>query len=61
MYIYSCFLVIGVSAISNYRQNRQFDKLSKVSNNIQIEVMRDGRRQQISVGGRKPTITNLYL
>ncbi|KAL5582670.1 hypothetical protein UlMin_015112 [Ulmus minor] len=43
------FLVIGVSAISNYRQNRQFDKLSKVSNNIQIEVMRDGRRQQISI------------
>ena len=43
------FLVIGVSAISNYRQNRQFDKLSKVSNNIQIEVMRDCRRQPISI------------
>ncbi|XP_030509374.2 putative calcium-transporting ATPase 13, plasma membrane-type [Cannabis sativa] len=43
------FLVIGVSAISNYRQNRQFDKLSKVSNNIQIEAIRDGRRQQISI------------
>ncbi|KAL5582672.1 hypothetical protein UlMin_015114 [Ulmus minor] len=43
------FLVIGVSAISNYMQNRQFDKLSKVSNNIQIEVTRDGKRQQISI------------
>ncbi|KAF3457728.1 hypothetical protein FNV43_RR02386 [Rhamnella rubrinervis] len=43
------FLVIAVSAISNYRQNRQFDKLSKVSNDIQIDVMRGGRRQQISI------------
>ncbi|KAL5782715.1 hypothetical protein ACOSP7_007744 [Xanthoceras sorbifolium] len=43
------FLVIAVSAISNFRQNRQFDKLSKVSNNIQIEVIRKGRRQQISI------------
>lgn len=43
------FLVIAVSAISNYRQNMQFDKLSKVSNNIKIDVMRGGRRQQISI------------
>ncbi|OAY55676.1 putative calcium-transporting ATPase 13, plasma membrane-type [Manihot esculenta] len=43
------FLVIAVSAVSNYRQNRQFDKLSKVSNNIQIEVVRQGRRQQVSI------------
>ncbi|GKV43759.1 hypothetical protein SLEP1_g51011 [Rubroshorea leprosula] len=43
------FLVITVSAISNYRQNRQFDKLSKVSNNIQIDVIRGSRRQQISI------------
>jgi Ca2+-transporting ATPase len=42
-------LVIAVSAISNFRQNRQFDKLSKVSNNIQVEVVRAARRQQISV------------
>ncbi|KAK2980674.1 hypothetical protein RJ640_011482 [Escallonia rubra] len=45
------FLVISVSAISNFRQNRQFDKLSNVSNNIQVEVVRDGRRQHISVYG----------
>ncbi|KAA8527656.1 hypothetical protein F0562_035475 [Nyssa sinensis] len=43
------FLVIAVSAGSNFRQNRQFDKLSKVSNNIQVEVVRSGRRQQISI------------
>lgn len=43
------FLVIAVSAVSNFRQNRQFDKLSKVSNNILIEVVRNGRRQQISI------------
>ncbi|XP_059448904.1 putative calcium-transporting ATPase 13, plasma membrane-type [Corylus avellana] len=43
------FLVIAVSAISNFRQNRQFDKLSKVSNNIQVDVVRAARRQQISI------------
>ncbi|XP_074322169.1 calcium-transporting ATPase 12, plasma membrane-type-like [Apium graveolens] len=43
------FLVISVSAISNFRQGRQFDKLSKVSNNIQVEVVRDRKRQHISV------------
>ncbi|GAV57539.1 E1-E2_ATPase domain-containing protein/Cation_ATPase_C domain-containing protein/Cation_ATPase_N domain-containing protein/Hydrolase domain-containing protein [Cephalotus follicularis] len=43
------FLVIAVSAGSNYRQNRQFDKLSRVSNDIQIDVVRGGRRQQISI------------
>ncbi|KAG8370286.1 hypothetical protein BUALT_Bualt14G0101200 [Buddleja alternifolia] len=43
------FLVISVSAISNFRQSRQFDKLSKVSNNIPVEVVRNGRRQQISI------------
>ncbi|XVE81693.1 hypothetical protein DITRI_Ditri15bG0086000 [Diplodiscus trichospermus] len=45
----AAFLVIAVSAISNYRQNRQFDKLSKVGNNIQIDVVRGGRCQQISI------------
>ncbi|KAK0595846.1 hypothetical protein LWI29_010589 [Acer saccharum] len=43
------FLVIAVLTVSNFRQNRQFDKLLKVSNNIQIEVIREGRRQQISI------------
>ncbi|KAI8566330.1 hypothetical protein RHMOL_Rhmol02G0032500 [Rhododendron molle] len=43
------FLVIAVSALSNFRQNRQFVKLSKVSNNIQVDVVRNGRRQQVSI------------
>lgn len=43
------FLVIAVSSVSNYRQNRQFEKLSKVSNNIKIDVLRKGRRQSISI------------
>ncbi|XVE81695.1 hypothetical protein DITRI_Ditri15bG0086200 [Diplodiscus trichospermus] len=43
------FLVIAVPATVNYRQSRKFDKLSKVSNNIQIDVVRGGRRQQISI------------
>jgi Ca2+-transporting ATPase len=43
------FLVIAVSAISNYRQNRQFDKLSKISSNIKIDVVRSGRRQEVSI------------
>ncbi|KAG5560223.1 hypothetical protein RHGRI_003495 [Rhododendron griersonianum] len=43
------FLVIGVSALSNFRQNRQFVKLSKVSNNIQVDVVRNRRRQQVSI------------
>ncbi|XP_065863214.1 putative calcium-transporting ATPase 13, plasma membrane-type [Euphorbia lathyris] len=47
--VVAVFLVIAVSSVSNYRQNRQFDKLSKVSNNIQIEVVRSGRRQHVSI------------
>ncbi|KAK8339730.1 hypothetical protein V6Z11_A08G055300 [Gossypium hirsutum] len=43
------FLVIVVSALSNFRQETQFDKLSKISNNIKVEVVRSGRRQQISI------------
>ncbi|KAF7848109.1 hypothetical protein BT93_L2287 [Corymbia citriodora subsp. variegata] len=43
------FLVIAVSAVSNYRQNRQFEKLSRVSGNILIDVIRKGRWQQVSI------------
>ncbi|MCL7031686.1 hypothetical protein MKW94_029811 [Papaver nudicaule] len=43
------FLVVGVSGVSNFRQSRQFSKLSMVSNNIQIDVVRNGRRQNISI------------
>ncbi|RDY01772.1 Calcium-transporting ATPase 12, plasma membrane-type, partial [Mucuna pruriens] len=43
------FLVVVVTALSNFRQERQFDKLSKISNDIKVEVVRDGRPQQISI------------
>ncbi|KAI3421417.1 Cation_ATPase_C domain-containing protein, partial [Psidium guajava] len=43
------FLVIAVSACSNFRQETQFDKLSKISNNIWVNVVRDARPQQISI------------
>ncbi|KAG6400840.1 hypothetical protein SASPL_137684 [Salvia splendens] len=43
------FLVVTVSAASNFRQERQFDKLSKISNNIKIGVVRQGRRQHVSI------------
>lgn len=43
------FLVILVSSLSNFRQSRQFEKLSKQSNNIKVDVVRKGRRQQISI------------
>ncbi|KHN30766.1 Putative calcium-transporting ATPase 13, plasma membrane-type [Glycine soja] len=43
------FIVISLSAVSNFRQNRQFDKLSQVSNDIQIDVVRSGRRQNVSI------------
>ncbi|PSS06352.1 Calcium-transporting ATPase, partial [Actinidia chinensis var. chinensis] len=42
-------LVVVVSALSNFRQERQFDKLSKISDNIKIDVIRVGRRQKISI------------
>ncbi|KAK7243135.1 hypothetical protein RIF29_37922 [Crotalaria pallida] len=43
------FIVIAVSSISNFRQNRQFDKLSQASNDIQIVVVRSGRHQNVSI------------
>nr|KJB44882.1 hypothetical protein B456_007G277600 [Gossypium raimondii] len=47
--IIAVFLVVAVSAVSNFKQNRQFEKLSKESRDIKVEVVRDGRRQFISV------------
>ncbi|KAF3436241.1 hypothetical protein FNV43_RR23333 [Rhamnella rubrinervis] len=43
------FLVVVGSALSNFRQETQFDKLSKISDNIKIDVVRGGRRQEISI------------
>lgn len=47
--ILAVFLVVVVSALSNFRQERQFDKLSKISNNIKVEVLRNDRPQKISI------------
>ncbi|XP_047313305.1 putative calcium-transporting ATPase 13, plasma membrane-type [Impatiens glandulifera] len=48
--IVAVVLVIAVSAVSNYRQGTQFHKLSEESEDINVQVLRDGgRRQPISV------------
>ncbi|XVF60156.1 hypothetical protein PTKIN_Ptkin08bG0021400 [Pterospermum kingtungense] len=47
---FAVFIVTAVSAITYYRLERQiFDKLSKVSNNVQIDVVRGGQVQQVSI------------
>ncbi|XP_057445416.1 putative calcium-transporting ATPase 13, plasma membrane-type [Lotus japonicus] len=43
------FIVIALSSVSNFRQSRQFDKLSQVSSDIQIDVVRNERREKISI------------
>ncbi|OWM71611.1 hypothetical protein CDL15_Pgr005798 [Punica granatum] len=43
------FLIIAVSSHSNFTRSRQFEKLSRVGGNIQIEVIRNSRRQQVSI------------
>ncbi|CAI9107037.1 OLC1v1006308C1 [Oldenlandia corymbosa var. corymbosa] len=47
--ILAIVLVLAVSAISNFKQSRQFTELSSQSSNIEVEVMRDGRRQSVSI------------
>ncbi|XP_021773159.1 putative calcium-transporting ATPase 13, plasma membrane-type [Chenopodium quinoa] len=47
--IIAIFLVVSVSAISNFKQSRQFEKLSNIGSDIQVEVLRDGCRQHISI------------
>ncbi|XP_027166323.1 calcium-transporting ATPase 12, plasma membrane-type-like [Coffea eugenioides] len=42
-------LVLAVSAISNFKQSRQFLQLSNENSNIEVEVVRDGRRQHTSI------------
>ncbi|KAK9945222.1 hypothetical protein M0R45_010747 [Rubus argutus] len=42
-------IVIIVSSLSNFRQEIQFDKLSKISSNINVEIFRDRQRQEISI------------
>lgn len=47
--VVAVFLVVVVSALSNFRQERQFEKLSKISNDIKVDVVRNERPQQISI------------
>ncbi|CAN6726113.1 unnamed protein product [Malus baccata var. baccata] len=42
------FLIVAISAFSDYRQSKQFRKLSKASEDIPIDIVRGGRRRQIS-------------
>ncbi|KAB1202866.1 putative calcium-transporting ATPase 13, plasma membrane-type [Morella rubra] len=47
--VVAAILVVAVSGTSNFRQSRQFDKLPTKSSEIKVEVVRDGRRQPISI------------
>lgn len=47
--LFAVFLVITLSSLSNYRQSKQFEKVSEVSNDIRVDVVRGGRRQPISI------------
>ncbi|URE15088.1 Calcium-transporting ATPase [Musa troglodytarum] len=42
-------LVSVVSAVSNFRQMKRFDRLSAECNNINVSVVRDGHRQDVSI------------
>lgn len=47
--ILSIFLVVMVTAISDYKQSLQFKELDKEKKKIFIQVTRDGSRQKISI------------
>ncbi|MCD7466931.1 Calcium-transporting ATPase 9, plasma membrane-type [Datura stramonium] len=46
---FAVFLVIFVTATSDYRQSLRFQNLNEEKRNIQVEVIRDGRREKISI------------
>ncbi|KAG1338374.1 Calcium-transporting ATPase [Cocos nucifera] len=45
----SIFLVVMVTAVSDYKQSLQFKELDKEKKNIVIHVTRDGSRQKVSI------------
>ncbi|XVF57244.1 hypothetical protein PTKIN_Ptkin06aG0189200 [Pterospermum kingtungense] len=47
--IVAIVLVIAVSAVSNYRQSKQFEELSHESSDIRVQVVRNGRHQPVSI------------
>ncbi|XP_061990312.1 calcium-transporting ATPase 10, plasma membrane-type-like isoform X2 [Rosa rugosa] len=46
---FAVLLVIVVTAISDYKQSLQFQNLNEEKRNIQIEVIRGGRRVEVSI------------
>ncbi|XP_047342748.1 calcium-transporting ATPase 9, plasma membrane-type-like [Impatiens glandulifera] len=46
---FAVILVIFVTATSDYKQSLQFQNLNKEKRNIQLEVIRGGRREKISI------------
>ncbi|KAK0600244.1 hypothetical protein LWI29_012981 [Acer saccharum] len=47
--IVAVFLVVIVSTVSNFRQNRQFERLSSVNSDIDVKVVRGGRCRTVSI------------
>ncbi|XWS58336.1 hypothetical protein CRYUN_Cryun08bG0025500 [Craigia yunnanensis] len=47
--IVAVVLVVVVSAVSNYRQSKQFEELSHESRDIRVQVVREGRHQPVSI------------
>ncbi|KAK9757137.1 hypothetical protein RND81_01G142900 [Saponaria officinalis] len=47
--VFAVLLVIMVTAVSDYRQSLQFQNLNEEKRNIQLEVIRGGRREKISI------------
>ncbi|GKV43754.1 hypothetical protein SLEP1_g51006 [Rubroshorea leprosula] len=45
----AAFLFISTSAIINYRGTRQFEEMSPIRNNIEIDVMRGGQRRRVQI------------
>ncbi|KAJ8760719.1 hypothetical protein K2173_017794 [Erythroxylum novogranatense] len=43
------FLVVVISAVSNFKQSKQFQKLSNECNNIKVQVVRGGRHFPVSI------------
>lgn len=46
---FAVFLLVLFVALSNLQQERQFNKLSRVTDRTQVNVVRGGRRQTISI------------
>lgn len=47
--IVAILLIVAVSSISNFRQSGQFHKFSSESSDIRVQVVRQGRRQPVSI------------